>query len=342
MAGLPKRAALVERVRQVRPDEWEAVALDVFRYQAAHNPVYAKYLQLLQLPQAEVRKLEDIPCLPIGLFKKYMLQTGDWAPERLFTSSGTTGAAISRHALRDPAWYRENALRGFAHFYGPVEDYAVLALLPAYLEREGSSLVFMADDFIHRSRFAESGFFLHDQERLLEVIRSLKARGSRILLLGVSFALLDLAEQYAPDLSGVIVMETGGMKGRRRELTRPELHAVLQQAFQVPAIHSEYGMTELLSQAYSQGEGLFRPAPTLRVLPREITDPFGHPAVGRIGALNLMDLANLDTISFIATEDLGRVFADGSFEVMGRLDNSDMRGCNLLVSEVVSLPAGRR
>jgi hypothetical protein len=328
-----KRDNLLERISVVSPATFAAVALDVFQYQATHNLIYAQFLELLRLDPAAVRRVEDIPHLPIALFKRYLLKSGDWEPTRKFTSSGTTGATTSRHPLRNEQWYRTNACRAFEEIYGPLKDRPILALLPAYLERTGSSLVFMADDFIHQSGHEQSGFFLDDLRSLREKMLWLQNNheGPSPLLIGVSFALLDLAEFWAGDLSKFIIMETGGMKGRRREMTREELHGTLSKAFGVAHIHSEYGMTELLSQAYAPKAGIFLPAPTMRVATREITDPFATTAPGKTGALNLIDLANLDTISFIATDDLGRVHPDGTFEVLGRMDASDMRGCNLLV-----------
>jgi hypothetical protein len=269
--------------------------------------------------------------MPIALFKKYRLKSGEWDPVRTFTSSGTTGAATSHHLLSNQEWYCENARRAFELQYGSLEGRPVLALLPAYLERTGSSLVFMAEDFIQRSGHPESGFFLDDLPALSQKLTALKSGPVPPLLIGVSFALLDLAEQHAQPLGNTVIMETGGMKGRRREMTRPELHGVLSEAFEVDHIHSEYGMTELLSQAYAPKNGRFLPAPTLCARVRDITDPLSAVATGKTGALNLTDLANLDTISFIATDDLGRVYPDGSFEVLGRMDASDVRGCNLLV-----------
>lgn len=330
-----KRAELLERIRNVTPAAFAALALDVFHYQATHQPIYAQFLELLHVSPSAVRRMEDIPHLPIALFKRYSLQSGNWPTVRTFTSSGTTGAATSRHPLRNEEWYRYNARRAFELQYGPLKDRPVLALLPAYLERTGSSLVFMAEDFIRQSGHHDSGFFLDDLPALAEKLGRLnRASGPQPLLIGVSFALLDLAEQYPQPLGNTIIMETGGMKGRRRELTRQELHAVLSAAFSAENIHSEYGMTELLSQAYAPRNGVFIPAPTLRATAREITDPLSTVSTGKTGALNLTDLANLDTISFIATDDLGRVNADASFEVLGRMDTSDVRGCNLLVEGV--------
>ena len=328
------RAQLADRIRSLGPADFDEVALAVFHYQAAHNLIYAHYLDLLRVEARHVLRLADIPCLPIALFKTQALQSGQWTPVRTFTSSGTTGSATSHHPLRDEDWYRTGARRTFERQYGALAGRAVLALLPAYLERTGSSLVCMAQDFIECSGHPASGFFLDDLPELARRLRELQRSGTPTLLLGVSFALLDLAERHPMPLGDTVIMETGGMKGRRRELTREELHGILSQAFQVQDIHSEYGMTELLSQAYAPSAGRFFPAPTLRVLPRDVTDPLALTDYGRTAALNLVDLANLDTISFIASDDLGRVYADGSFEVLGRMDFSDVRGCNLLVGDL--------
>ncbi|MCO6478052.1 MAG: acyl transferase [Phaeodactylibacter sp.] len=332
--ALTARNSLKQRVETIDESGFDALALDIFRYQSQYNPLYRQFLRLLGVSPRQVNRIEDIPFLPIQFFKTHDIQAGAWEPALAFSSSGTTGSATSRHLLRDPEFYRRNARRGFARFYGPVEDHCVLALLPSYLERSGSSLVFMAEDFIRQSRHPQSGFFLYNTEELVGILADCKKNAVPTLLLGVSFALLDLAEQHPIGLSGITIMETGGMKGRRRELTREELHGILKAAFQVEAIHSEYGMTELLSQAYSRGEGIFRPSPTMRVLAREITDPLAIQKPGKTGALNIIDLANFDTISFIATDDLGRAFEDGRFEILGRLDASDARGCNLLVADL--------
>ncbi|MBE2207241.1 MAG: acyl transferase [Saprospiraceae bacterium] len=325
------RSTLRERIVQVQPEAFNALALDVFRFQAVHNPLYNRYLELIGKKIQAVETVQEIPFLPIELFKTYDIQTGDWTPERIFSSSGTTGQTTSRHLLHDPDWYRMGARRAFARQYGPVENFCFLALLPSYLERNNSSLVFMAEDFISLSRYAQSGFYLYNMADLVKVLSDCVQNNIPTVLLGVSFALLDLAEAFPMPLEQVIVMETGGMKGRRAELTREQLHQVLRTAFQVQHIHSEYGMTELLSQAYSPGNGRFYPAPTMRVLAREAADPFAIRPWGQNGALNIIDLANVDTLSFIATDDLGRVAEDHSFEVTGRLDSSEIRGCNLMV-----------
>ncbi len=330
MSSESLRKDLISRIARVDEASFEATALAVFRYQAACNPIYAEYIRLLGIRTETINRLEKLPFLPIQLFRMNDIQTAEWSPEVVFSSSGTTGMATSSHFVRRLDWYLACAKQGFEQFYGPVENYCVLALLPSYLERSGSSLVTMADYFIRLSRYEQSGFFLYDYDALLTQLTWCRQNSVPTLLLGVSFALLDLAEAHPVPLGDTIIMETGGMKGRRKELTREELHEQLKTAFGVTHIHSEYGMTELLSQAYSKGEGLFYPTATMRVLIRETTDPLSMERTGRPGAINIIDLANLDTISFIATEDLGRVNADQSFEVLGRLDYSDVRGCNLM------------
>lgn len=333
----PDRVELLSELAEMSPGDFKTTALSVFRYQAVQNPLYARYLQLLGRNPAAVTQLSEIPFLPVTLFKNYLIQSGLWAPQTEFTSSGTTGQIPSRHLVHDLRFYLENTRRGFSHFYGEPSDWCFLALLPSYLERGGSSLVAMADYFIQQSRFPESGFFLDDLGNLQRILINCRQKAIPTILLGVSFALLDFAEQYPMDLSGIIVMETGGMKGRRREMTRAEMHGVLCAAFQLPGIHSEYGMTELFSQAYGQSlisselTVRFTPATTLRVIATELNDPFCPVPSGRTGVLNMIDLANIDTCSFIATEDLGKVYADGRFEVLGRLDAAELRGCNLMV-----------
>ncbi|MCC7507398.1 MAG: acyl transferase [Saprospiraceae bacterium] len=326
----PDRAELLSALADLTPENFEATALAVFRYQAATNPLFARWLHLLGRDPLSVRRLSEIPCLPIRFFKTMDIKSGQWQEQTVFTSSATTAQTPSRHLVRHLDHYLLNTRKGFAEQYGPPENWCYLALLPAYLERSGSSLVVMADDLISRSPYVQSGFFLHDFERLRDTIQACQAQKIPTILLGVSFALLDFADQYPMALHGITVMETGGMKGRRKELTRQELHEALQKAFQIPEIHSEYGMTELFSQAYSRGN-LFQPATTLRVLTTEVNDPFCPVGPGRTGVLNCIDLANLDTCSFIATEDLGKVGADHRFEVLGRLDIAEMRGCNLMV-----------
>lgn len=326
-----QRINILQRLSSFSGGEFEGLALEVFRFQSQYNEVYAQFISLLNIDSQAISAVEDIPFLPIQFFKNYSIKTGQWPTATTFSSSGTTGEATSLHPVRDLDFYKKNTEKGFSTFYSPPADYCILALLPSYLERTGSSLIYMADYFIQLSKHPKSGFFLHNTSELLAVLSDLKKEGTPTLLLGVSFALLDLAESHPVDLQDVIIMETGGMKGRRKELTRAELHNILKNSFQVEHIHSEYGMTELFSQAYSKGNGIFHCPQTMKVLAREITDPLALQKDGKTGVLNIIDLANLDTISFIATDDLGRVNADGSFEVLGRLDNSDIRGCNLLL-----------
>lgn len=343
MSYIEQRATIQQQIEAFEGEGFEPLALEIFRFQAAHNPLYGRYLSLLGIDSQAVSSLAQIPCLPIQFFKNHVVKTGEWQEQAIFTSSGTTGSENSRHYVHDLDFYKRNTVQGFQQFYGHPANWLVLALLPSYLERTGSSLVVMAEHFIQLSKHTQSGFFLNNMEELVEILRHLPpyphTSTPPYLLLGVSFALLDLAERYQLDLQHITIMETGGMKGRRRELTRSELHGQLKAAFNAPAIHSEYGMTELFSQAYSKGNGLFYPAHTLRAFTREITDPLTPQQPGKTGVLNLIDLANFETCSFIATDDLGRVFPDSSFEVLGRADNSDMRGCNLMVSSTNISPS---
>jgi len=323
--------ALKHTIFRGAAQHFEALALEVFRFQATHTPVYAAWVEALGVQPARVTRLVDIPFLPIRFFKNHFVSVypPSVSPKLQFESSGTTGSIPSRHALYDEDWYVENAVQTFEVQYGSLKDWQVLALLPSYLERKNASLVFMAEAFVERAGSA-SGFFLDDLAGLCEVIR--QHPEENILLLGVSFALLDLAENYDfPKHNFLTVMETGGMKGRRKELTRKALHAILQTGLKVDNVHSEYGMTELFSQAYSSnGRGLFTPAATLRALFRNMYDPMEVRETGT-GALNLIDLANIETCSFIATDDLGRGYENFQFEVLGRIDASDVRGCNLMV-----------
>ena len=308
---------------------FEEIALKLFRFQAGHNKVYQSYLTYLGVETEKITAMYDIPFLPISFFKSHPVISGTWKPEVVFTSSGTTRQEVSRHSIPSMTFYLKHSQKIFEDRFGPLEEFHVLCLLPSYLERTGSSLVAMANHFIHVSASPFSGFYLKDLDRLVSQLETLKG-GKKVLLLGVSFALLDLAEQFEVDLSHCIVMETGGMKGRRPEITRQELQEILCKNMNIDRVHSEYGMTELLSQAYSEGGGIFASPPSLKVLLREINDPFSRE-IGSAGAINLIDLANFHSCSFIETQDLGRLHQDGHFEVLGRLDNSDLRGCNLLV-----------
>lgn len=307
-------------------------ALQTFGYQYQHNQVYQRFCTLLGRTPDKVRQLTDIPFLPIEFFKSEVVYCGNERPTTVFTSSGTTGSQTSRHYVKDLTVYQQSFRQGFADFYGNIEEYTVLALLPSYLERTGSSLITMVADFIERSGSADSGFYLNEYNLLAEKLTSLDRSGRKVLLIGVSFALLDLVEKYRFQLKNTIVMETGGMKGRRKELIREELHAILCEGFGVEHIHSEYGMTELLSQAYSAGSGLYESVRWLKVLIRDTNDALSYQRPLKTGGINLIDLANIHSCSFIATQDLGRLHPDGRFEVLGRFDNADIRGCNLLIS----------
>ena len=306
-------------------------ALQTFGYQYQHNKVYQRFCTLLGRTPDKVRQLTDIPFLPIEFFKSEAVYCGNERPATVFTSSGTTGSQTSRHYVKDLAVYQESFRQGFADFYGNIEEYTVLALLPSYLERTGSSLITMVADLIERSGSADSGFYLNEYDLLAEKLTDLDRSGRKVLLIGVSFALLDLVETHRFQLKNTIVMETGGMKGRRKELIREELHAILCEGFGVEYIHSEYGMTELLSQAYSAGSGLYESVRWLKVLIRDTNDALSYQRPLKTGGINLIDLANIHSCSFIATQDLGRLHPNGKFEVLGRFDNADIRGCNLLI-----------
>lgn len=306
-------------------------ALDLFRFQYDGNPLYRDFVRALGVRPGSVERIGDIPFLPVSLFKTHDVRTGEFEPEVVFGSSGTTGMVASKHFVRDAGLYRQSFLSGFERFYGPVGEWCIIGLLPAYLERSDSSLVYMVNDLIAVSGHPDSGFYLHEHEALAAVLRRLEGVGQKTLLIGVTFALLDFAERYTMSLVNTVIMETGGMKGRRREITREELHAVLRERLGVKAVHAEYGMTELLSQAYSAGEGVFRCPPWMRVLVRREDDPLEVRTSGE-GLINVVDLANIWSCSFIATEDVGVIGADGGFTVAGRVDHSDVRGCSLLVA----------
>jgi hypothetical protein len=308
-------------------------AIEVFRYQALNNRVYSEFLSCLGIDFKSIPGIEKIPFMPVELFKNHVIITGNGSPEKVFESSGTSGSSTSRHYVTDTGLYEKSFSQGFRLFYGEPSDYIISALLPSYAERENSSLIYMMSSLIKQSGNSESGFYINNQEDLLAGIGKWKKGNKKILLLGVSFALLELAEKYSPDLSGLTVMETGGMKGRRKEITREELHSFLKERFNIDRVHSEYGMTELLSQAYSKGDGLFQSPPWMKILIRDPHDPLSlinGPL--KTGGINIIDLANVNSCSFISTGDLGKLYADGRFEVLGRYDSSDIRGCNLLIS----------
>ncbi len=312
-------------------EQFNESALKCFRFQSEHNPVYRQYLRLLNFDSQKVEAISDIPFLPIEFYKTHRVYAGDQPEEARFLSSGTTGVQPSIHYVAKVSWYIHSFSLGFNFFYGKPDEFCFLALLPSYLERKDSSLVYMLDDLIKKSKFPESGFYLNDLEGLSHSLKVLEERGIKTILLGVSYALLDLANNYPVHLKNTIVVETGGMKGRREELSKDELHRRLRNAFMVENIHSEYGMTELLSQAYSKGQGLFESPPWMKIMIRDPYDPFKYLENGRSGGINIIDLANWYSCSFIETQDLGRQHDKEGFEILGRFDNSDIRGCNLLV-----------
>lgn len=309
--------------------QFEDLALKVFKFQFENNLVYRSFCDLLYKHPSDIQNIFEIPFLPIQFFKSHDVLSSKQPVKKIFTSSGTTGRITSKHKLIDISIYEESYRKGFKHFYGNIEDYVVLALLPSYLERDGSSLVYMADDLIKKSKQPESGFYLNNIDELANTLKNLEKRQQKTLLIGVSFALLDVIENYSFNLKHTLIMETGGMKGRRKELIREELHSILKQGFGVDNIHSEYGMTELLSQAYSKKNGIFECPPWLKVLTRDTEDAL--TLQNKTGGINIIDLANINSCSFIATQDLGKIFSDGTFEIIGRFDNSDIRGCNLMV-----------
>ena len=313
------------------PTEFEKLALKVFKFQFENNKVYRSFCDLLYKHPADIIAINEIPFLPIEFFKTREVISTNNSVEKVFSSSGTTGSITSKHLVSDIKLYEESYKKAFAHFYGDIEEYVILALLPSYLEREGSSLIYMINDLIIKSNRQESGFYLNNHHDLSQSLKQLEAKQQKTLLIGVSFALLDLIEKYQFRLEHTIVMETGGMKGKRKEIIRQELHQILQSGFGVDRIHSEYGMTELMSQAYSKGNGIFECPPWMKILTRDTEDALTIQQPGKTGGVNIIDLANINSCSFIATQDLGKVTKNGHFEIIGRFDSSDIRGCNLMV-----------
>ena len=312
--------------------EFNKISLEIFNYQYTNNLVYHQFCQYLSIDPKKVTTINQIPFLPIEFFKSHIIKTGDFKEKQVFLSSGTTGSIQSKHYVKDLTIYENSYNKAFKQFYGNIEDYCVLALLPSYLERESSSLIYMVNDLIKNSNHPKSNFFLENHSKMIEILQKNTKNDQKTLLIGVSFALLDLAEKHQIDLSKVIIMETGGMKGRRKELTREELHHIYKKSFNASEIHSEYGMTELLSQAYSSGNGIFKTPNWMKIIIRDINDPFNTVEDNRTGGINVIDLANIDSCSFIATQDLGKKNNLKGFEILGRFDNSDLRGCNLLIS----------
>ncbi|MGI4751557.1 MAG: hypothetical protein ACRYFB_13070 [Janthinobacterium lividum] len=325
---LPQQDAIFSIVNEA---QFLENALQIFRFQAENCAVYKMYLSYLNINPQEIKMLEAIPFLPIEFFKTHTVISNNQYPEVTFSSSGTTGMTTSRHPVADISWYKQSFQEGFELFYGDIKNYVFLALLPSYLEREGSSLIYMVENLIAGTENPNSGFYLYNQEELYQKLLQLQQQNLPTVLIGVTFALLDFIENYQLNFPELILMETGGMKGRRKEMIREELHQTLCKGFGVPAIHSEYGMTELLSQAYSLGEGLFHCVPWMKVLIRDTNDPFTLLPNGKTGGINVIDLANINSCSFIATQDLGKIHENGMFEILGRFDFSDIRGCNLLI-----------
>jgi phenylacetate-coenzyme A ligase PaaK-like adenylate-forming protein len=320
------------------PKQFEKIALKVFRFQYENNLVYQEFCNLMNTNVQEVKSLQQIPFLPIQFFKSHTVISNENPIQETFTSSGTTGIINSKHCVTDISLYEKSYQRGFIQFYGNIEDYVILALLPSYLEREGSSLIYMVKDLIEKTNNPESGFYLHNHEALIERLIALDSSEQNVILIGVTYALLDLIEKHQFQLKNTFIMETGGMKGKRKEMIREELHEQLCNGFGVSAIHSEYGMTELLSQAYSLGDGVFECPSWMQILIRDTEDALTYSENGKTGGINVIDLANINSCSFIATQDLGKKNPNqpacrqaGSFEVLGRFDNSDIRGCNLMV-----------
>lgn len=325
---------LQDKIFDVQRFGFERVALELFAFQSRHNAIYRAYLEALHVRPEAVADVASIPFMPVTFFKNHSIMTGDFVPEVTFESSGTTATGNSRHLVKSAQLYRESFTRCFQQFYGAPHDWCIIGLLPSYLERQHSSLVMMVDELIKLSGHKNSGFYLHEYDRLAEVLKANESSSQKTLLIGVTFALLDFAERYQIPLQHTTVMETGGMKGKRKEITRQEVHSILCDAWSIDAIHSEYGMTELLSQAYSYGGGLFRCPPWMKIVLRDEDDPLtlrpidaGSP---QSGLINVIDLANIYSGAFLAIDDIGKRYADGSFEVLGRMDSSDVRGCSLM------------
>jgi hypothetical protein len=311
--------------------QFEKMALKVFRFQHENNLVYRQFCDFLKVEKGQVKSITQIPFLPIQFFKSHKVLSSDQEIQETFTSSGTTGTITSKHLVTDVSLYEQSYLQAFSQFYGNIQDYTILALLPSYLDRKGSSLIYMVQDMIQKTENSDSGFYLHNYDELISKLKQLDTSGKNVLLIGVTYALLDLIEKENFQLKNTIIMETGGMKGKRKEMIREELHEILSNGFGVSSIHSEYGMTELLSQAYSLGDGIFECPSWMQIYIRDTEDAVSYIANGKTGGINVIDLANINSCSFIATQDLGKKYPNGTFEVLGRFDNSDIRGCNLMV-----------
>ncbi len=317
------------KILNVTDQDFEKLALELFHFQYKENPVYQAYVNVLGLKTGNIKSIEQIPFLPVSFFKSHEIKSTDFIAELIFESSGTTGSTNSKHFIKNKEWYTEVFTTIFEKFYGLTQDWCIIGLLPSYLERNNSSLVFMVNALIEKSNHPKSGFYLNEHEQLFKTLNELEIKHQKTLLIGVTFALLDFAEKFNMKLNSTVILETGGMKGRMQEMIRDDVHSILKKAFGVSIIHSEYGMTELLSQAYSYGNGIYKSSPWMKVLLRDDEDPFAIKKSGN-GVINVIDLANIDSCCFIATEDIGKLYADGSFEVLGRLDGTDLRGCSLL------------
>jgi phenylacetate-coenzyme A ligase PaaK-like adenylate-forming protein len=321
---------LINKIMAINSEsDFEEMSIKLFDYQMENNPIYAPYAALI-LKGKIPTNIYEIPFLPIEFFKNQQIICQGKGVEEVFLSSGTTGEQ-SKHLVADLSLYKKSYLRAFQQFYGDINDYCILALLPSYQEREGSSLIYMVDDLITKSKHPKSGFYLGNLAELSNTIKELEQRGQKTILFGVTYALLDLAVQHPQHLKHTIIMETGGMKGKRKELLKEEIHQLLQEAFLTENIHSEYGMTELLSQSYSKGRNIFKSPPWMKIIIRDVNDPLSLSGNNKTGGINIIDLANIYSCPFIATQDLGRTFDDDSFSVLGRFSNTDIRGCNLLV-----------
>ncbi len=322
----------INNIFKIKSDaDFEKLSLQAFHYQHKSNPVYRKYCDYLNIDSSKVQSIRDIPFLPVEFFKSQNIITENKKAEVVFTSSGTTGMQTSRHLVADTQLYDRSFMFCFNYFYHSIKNYVILALLPSYLERSGSSLIYMTEKLIAASEQKESAFFLHNTQELYNILQQLEMQKRPVILLGVSFALLDFFEEFEMQLNHTVIMETGGMKGRKKEIIRSELHEFICRRAGVDAVHSEYGMTELLSQAYSKGNSIFRTPPQMRILIRDTNDPFSYLPAGKTGGVNIIDLANIYSCPFIETKDLGKTHPDRQFEILGRFDNSDIRGCNLMV-----------
>jgi hypothetical protein len=318
------------RIFLIKKNDFDETALEIFRMQSENNPVYKKYIEELKADRSQINSLTKIPFLPVNFFKTQKIKTTSFEENIFFESSGTTETVNSRHFVKDTSLYKKSFVEAFKRSYGEPEQWCIIGLLPSYLERKNSSLVFMVDELIKMSGHPKSNFYLHDFEKLSSELKLLENAKQKTLLIGVTYALIDFAEKYPMSLSNTVVMETGGMKGKRKEITRKEVHDFLKKQFGLSSIHSEYGMTELLSQAYSKNNGVFECPQWMKVLVRNEDDPFDISFSGS-GIINIVDLANIYSCSFIATDDAGKIFENGNFEISGRTDGSDLRGCNLLV-----------